>query len=303
MNVLIVESSQLYREILQQSFNRFRGVAFTLLATREEALVATAGKAFDFVVISGQLSDGSGLALGRELRAEGLVSVAPIVLLTSSPTAELAMLAERAGITEIFRKQDLEELVAFARHFLDAQQALRCRILYVEDTAEQRLPLEAQLREWGAQVDAFASADAAWPAFLQNDYDLVLTDVVLGGHMTGSRLINRIRRLGLPKGRIPVLAVTAFDSAQRRVELFHIGIDDYVAKPIFPAELRARIHNLIARKRAEERNRDVLRATELGVTIVDEEGFILSMDDNARCMFGLADEADCRQFCQPAGGR
>ncbi len=77
--------------------------------------------------------------------------------------------------------------------------------------------------------------------------------------MTGSRLINRIRRLGLPKGRVPVLAVTAFDSAHRRVELFHIGIDDYVAKPIFPAELRARIHNLIARKRAEERNRDVLR--------------------------------------------
>ena len=47
---------------------------------------------------------------------------------------------------------------------------------------------------------------------------------------------------------------------------------------------------------SEERNRDVLRATELGVTIVDEEGFILSMDDNARCMFGLADGADCRNF-------
>ncbi len=296
MNVLIVESSQLYREILQQSFNRFRGVDFTLLATRREALAATAGKAFDFVVISGQLSDGSGLALGHELRAEGLVPVAPVVLLTGSPSAELAMEAERAGITEIFRKQDLEELVAFARHFLDAQQALRCRILYVEDAAEQRLPLEAQLREWGAQVDAFASADAAWPAFLQNDYDLVLTDVVLGGHMTGSRLINRIRRLGSPKGRVPVLAVTAFDSAQRRVELFHIGIDDYVAKPIFPAELRARIHNLIARKRAEERNRDVLQATELGVTIVDEEGFILSMDDNARSMFGLEGDAECCNF-------
>ena len=58
----------------------------------------------------------------------------------------------------------------------------------------------------------------------------------------------------------------------------------------------ARVHNLIARKRAEERNRDVLRATELGVTIVDEEGFILSMDDNARQMFGLSGAIESRHF-------
>lgn len=296
MDVLIVESSQLYREILQQSFNRFRGVTFTLLATRAETLLETARKSFDFVVVSGQLSDGDGLSLGRQLRADALVPVAPIVLLTGSASAELAAQAEKAGITEIFRKQDLEELVAFARHFLDAQQALRCRILYVEDAQDQRLVMEAQLREWGAEVDSFASADAAWPAFMRESYDLVVTDIVLGGHMTGARLINRIRRLELPKGATPVLAVTAFDSPQRRVELFHLGIDDYVAKPIFPAELRARIHNLIARKRAEERHRDVLKATELGVTIVDEEGFILSMDDNARQMFGVSDELASRNF-------
>ncbi len=130
--------------------------------------------------------------------------------------------------------------MAFARHFLDAQQPLRCRILYVEDAVEQRLPLAGQLRKWGADVDAFASADEAWPAFLREDYDLVITDVVLGGHMTGSRLINRIRRQELPRGATRFLAVTAFDSPQRRIELFHLGIDDYVAKPIFPAELRAR---------------------------------------------------------------
>lgn len=296
MNVLIVESSQLYREILQQSFNRFRGVDFTLLASAAEAVRESARTNFDFVVIAGQLNDSDGLSLGRRLRADGLIPVAPIVLLTGSPSAALALQAEQAGITEIFRKQDLDELVAFARHFLDAQQPLRCRILYVEDALEQRLPLVEQLREWGAEVDAFDSADEAWPAFLHGTYDLVITDVVLGGHMTGSRLINRIRRQELPKGATPVLAVTAFDSAQRRVELFHLGIDDYVAKPIFPAELRARVHNLISRKRAEERNRDVLRATELGVTIVDEEGFILSMDDNASEMFGVVVEKESRHF-------
>lgn len=296
MRVLIVESSPLYREILQQSFNRFRGVDFVLSANRMEALAEAAAQMPDFVVISGQLSDSDGVSLGRQLRCDGLVPIAPIVLLTGSPSAEMAMDAERAGITEIFRKQDLDELVAFSRHFLDAQQPLRCRILYVEDAPEQRLALAAQLREWGAEVDAFASADDAWPAFLRADYDLVVTDIVLGGHMTGSRLINRIRRQSAPKGEIPIVALTAFDTPQRRVELFHLGIDDYVAKPVFPVELRARISNLVARERAEERSHKLLQATELGVTVVDEEGFVLSMDHNAASMFGLAGDPGSRNF-------
>lgn len=296
VRVLIVESSPLYREILQQSFNRFRGVDFVLSATRMEALAEATAQTVDFVVISGQLSDCDGLSLGRQLRCDGLVPIAPIVLLTSSPSAEMAMDAERAGITEIFRKQDLEELVVFARHFLDAQQPLRCRILYVEDAPEQRLALTAQLREWGAEVDAFASADEAWPVFLGGDHDLVVTDIVLGGHMTGSRLINRIRRQVAPKGEIPIVALTAFDSPQRRVELFHLGIDDYVAKPVFPVELRARIRNLVARERAEERSHKLLEATELGVTVVDEEGFVLSMDHNAKRMFGIVGDTVCRNF-------
>ena len=296
MRVLIVESSPLYREILQQSFNRFRGVDFVLSATRTEALAEAAARPVDFVVISGQLSDGDGLSLGRQMRCDGLVPVAPIVLLTGSPSAELAAQVEQAGITEIFRKQDLDELVAFARHFLDAWQPLRCRILYVEDALEQRLALEAQLREWGAEVDAFASADEAWPVFLAGDHDLVVTDIVLGGHMTGSRLINRIRRQPLPKGGVPVLALTAFDTPQRRLELFHLGIDDYAAKPVFPIELRARIHNLVSRRRAEERSQKLLKATELGVTVVDEEGFLLSMDHNAQTMFGVAGDPGSRNF-------
>lgn len=290
MRILIVESSQLYRDILQQSFNRFSGVSFVMSATRAEALAEAAACPVDFVVISGQLVDGDGLTLGRDLRREGLVPIAPIVLLTGSPSAELAEQAEQVGITELFRKQDMDELLAFARHFLDVQQPLRCRILYVEDATDQRLALTAQLRYWGATVDAFATAEEAWQAFLEGEHDLVVTDIVLSGHVTGARLINKIRRQAQPKGSVPILALTAFDTPQRRIELFNLGIDDYVAKPALPVELHARIHNLIGRKRAEERNRSLLKATELGVTIVDEEGFVLSMDDNARGMFGIAGE-------------
>jgi signal transduction histidine kinase len=288
MNILLVDSTPLYRDILQQNFGRCRGVQFLLVPTQAEALAIARQQSFDFFVLAWQLADGGGVELARQLRESGLAPVAPIVMLTGSPTAELAQQAMLSGVTELFRKQDVEELVTFMRHFLDANQPLFGRVLYIEDAREQREALVAQLQDWGLTVDSFSSADEAWEAFLRNEYDLVLSDLYLGGHMSGARLINRIRRQALPKGGTPVLAVTAFDDPARRIELFHLGIDDYVLKPVIPVEMRARLHNLLVRKRAIERNQHLLTASSFGVSVVDEEGFVQSMDDNALAMFGIS---------------
>ena len=289
MNILLVDNTPLYRDILQQSFGRCRGVQLLLVPTLAEATAAANTQSFDFFILAWQLADGGGVDLARSLRESGRAPVAPIVLLTASPTAELAQQAMLSGVTELFRKQDVEELISFMRHFLEANQPLLSRVLYVEDARGQRELLASQLRDWGMTVDAFPSADEAWEAFLRNDYDLVLSDIHLGGHMSGARLINRIRRQGLPKGGTPILAMTAFDDPARRLELFHLGIDDYVLKPVIPVELRARLHNLLSRKRATERNQHLLTASSFGVSIVDEEGFVQSMDANALAMFGVSE--------------
>jgi len=289
VRILLVDSTNLYREILQQGVRHFRGVAVDHVLSAQEAMTAIASVEYQFFVVSGQLADGDGLSLVPRLRASGHASVAPVVLLTGNASYDLANAAQIAGVTEIFRKQDLAELIAFMRHFLEANQPLQARVLYVEDSQGQRLLMQAQLGGWGLEVVAFASADEAWPVFQAEHFDLVLCDVVLDGRMSGARLINRIRRQPLPKGGVPILAVTAFDNPARRIELFHLGIDDYVPKPILSYELRARLGNLIARRRAAERGRRLLDASSLGVVIVDEEGFMLSLDPNASAMLGAED--------------
>ena len=289
MNILLVDNTPLYRDILQQSFSNCRGVQLVLVPTQAAAIAAIASQQFDFFVVSWQLPDGSGLDLAKVLRNSGQAPFEPIVLLTSSPSAELAEQANQAGVTELFRKQDVEELVTFVRHFFEMNQPMRCHVLYIEDSKEQRELMDAQLREWGIVVDCFSSADEAWLAFLEHDYDLVLSDIVLAGHMSGARLINRIRRQALPKGGTPILAVTAFDNPSRRIELFQLGIDDYVLKPVIPIELRARLQSLLTRKRATERNRQLLETSSLGVITVDEQGWVRSMDSNALAMFCTTD--------------
>ena len=289
MRVLLVDSGNLYRGILQQGVRHFRGCTVDHALSAQEALSAIAATEYQFFVVSGQLADGDGLDLVARLRASGRASIEPVVLLTSNASHELASAAQIAGVTEVFRKQDLAELIAFMRHFLEANQPLQARVLYVEDSRDQRLLMQEQLTSWGLSVAAFDSADAAWPAFQSEAFDLVLCDVILDGRMSGARLINRIRRQPLPQGGVPILAVTAFDNPGRRIELFHLGIDDYVPKPILPHELRARLGNLIARRRAAERGRRLLDASSLGVVIVDEEGFILSLDDNAAALLDGGD--------------
>jgi DNA-binding response OmpR family regulator len=74
---------------------------------------------------------------------------------------------------------------------------------------------------------------------------------VLADAMTGSALISRIRSLPDARGDTPIVAVTAFDQLSRRIELFQLGINDYVAKPIVADELISRLRNLVERRNAE----------------------------------------------------
>lgn len=251
INILLADSGHLYRDILESALGD-ESVRIVLVRSIAEALDAVAKEYFHCFVVAWQLADGEGTALSRKLRDLKLAPYEPIVILTASPSSALAEVASHAGATELFRKQDVEELVTFLRRFLKVHGQMPCRALYVEDAHDQQRHLCAQMREWGMEVDAFDSADDAWVAIRENSYDILICDIVLGGHMTGSRFINRIRRQPEPLGNILILATTAFDNAARRIELFHLGIDDYVAKPILPLELKARIQNLLVRKRSEE---------------------------------------------------
>jgi PAS domain S-box-containing protein len=286
VNILLVDNTPLYRNILQQMLGGFRGFVLHFATSRAEALSKCQQEKFCFFIVTWQLPDGNGLELTRELRDRNIAPLEPVVLLTASPTVEMGEQAAQAGVTEIFRKQDIEELVTFMRRFLAVFEPMPCRVLYVEDARDQRQLLVTEMLSWGMQVDAFATGEEAWLAMQDGNYDLVICDVVLSGRISGSRLINRIRRQPGPRGAVTILAASAFDEPSRRIELFHLGVDDYIAKPILTMELKARVQNILARKRAVERSQLLLQATSLGVAVVNEDCIVQSLESNAQAMFG-----------------
>ena len=254
MKILLVDDGNLYPAIFESSLAEI-GAALRIAANGREALEASIDDSFDLVAVSMQLADTDGITLTQALRRQPAFQYTPILILTGSVSQELARQANLAGVTEIFRKQDIGELIHFMRRFLARHQPLQGRILYVEDNLSQQQAMRAQLAARGLQVDCYSSADDAWPHFLENDYDLVISDIVLDGRMSGSRFVNRIRRQGGSHGDVPILAVTAFDTPARRIELFHLGVSDYVVKPVLEEELYTRIRSLISTKQIVDRDR------------------------------------------------
>jgi signal transduction histidine kinase/HPt (histidine-containing phosphotransfer) domain-containing protein len=250
--VLLVDESRIFQSLFKTAL---ADTDFELryCNSGQEALALIGGEYIDFICSNYFLRDMEGIDLCRQVRALTNCAYKPFVLLTSVTVEDVLSRALPAGVTEIFHKSQVEQLLAFIRRFSFAQGRLSGHILYVEDAPAQRAFLKALLEERGLTVDACASAEQAWQLFLARDYDLVLTDIVLDGMMSGLAFVNRIRRHVGEKGDVPVLAVTAFDDASRRVELFNLGITDYIIKPVVNEELFIRLNGILTRRRLQSR--------------------------------------------------
>jgi len=203
---------------------------------------------FDCICLSMYIEDGDGISLTKAIRTLSNHKYTPIFLLTSDESNDVYQRALANGVTEVFSKQHVVQLINFIQRFTLQQQPITGRVLYIEDTLSQQQMVTKLFTDKGLTVDAFSSAEEAWHSYIHNDYDLVVTDIILKGNMTGMALTNRIRRLGGEKGDVPILAITAFDDVARRIELFYLGVSDYVIKPILEEELLARVRHLIKGK-------------------------------------------------------
>lgn len=105
------------------------------------------------------------------------------------------------------------------------------RILVIEDDESVRQELGTLLR-----VNGYMVVD-------EPPCDLALLDINLPGE-NGYELCRRLRQ----KSGVPVIFVTARDSAEDEIIGFGVGADDYIRKPYHSAVLLARIARLLKRK-------------------------------------------------------
>jgi len=120
----------------------------------------------------------------------------------------------------------------------------RLHILLAEDNAvNQRLAVRL-LEKRGHTVMAVGNGQEALDALLHQHFDLVLMDVQMP-EMDGFEATAAIREHEQYSGsRMPIIAMTAHAMQGDRERCLAAGMDDYVVKPMKPADLYAAIERL-----------------------------------------------------------
>ena len=118
------------------------------------------------------------------------------------------------------------------------------KILVVEDDETTREGIEEFLTVKGYEVESAADGEEAINMFKNQDFDLVILDIMLP-KADGFEVLERIRE----QGQTSVLMLTAMDDEYTQIMSFDGQADDYMSKPFSLAVLEKRIEALLRRSR------------------------------------------------------
>lgn len=114
-----------------------------------------------------------------------------------------------------------------ANEFSSVPAPTRRRVLIVDDEENVLELLKNVLDADGYKVTAVPSAEQAWPLHQQKPYELIITDVRLGG-MDGFELMTRIKN---QNDDTEVIIITSYASMESAIEAIRHGAYDYITKP------------------------------------------------------------------------
>lgn len=121
------------------------------------------------------------------------------------------------------------------------------RILVIEDSVKINHMLTTFLKQLGYQVFQAYSGEEGVELFAKYSFDLVLTDLMLP-NMQGEDLIRWIKR----QSNCYIIAISAKSTLEDRLDVLHLGADDFIIKPFSIEEVLAKCQNIEKRVIAEE---------------------------------------------------
>lgn len=116
------------------------------------------------------------------------------------------------------------------------------RILVVDDEENIREVIKEYAEFEGHQVSEACDGMQAVEMVKNNDYDIIIMDVMMP-RLDGYSACKEIRKIK----QIPVLMLSARGEEYDKLFGFEIGIDDYVVKPFSPKEVMARVNAIVKR--------------------------------------------------------
>ncbi len=264
VRVLVVDDHETNRTILQHLFGSW-AMQVQQAADGPAALAllrgATArGEAFDLAILDMHMPGMSGLELTRIIKNEPALAATRLVMLTSVDRRDEAEALRENGVDGYLVKPvrqaalfdclssvlsagpeaaGLESRIVALAKPAPTPAALDGRkldILLAEDNAVNQKVAVAQLQQLGFVPDVVENGRAALAALARKKYDLVLMDCQMP-ELDGYAATQELRIIEGTARHTWVVAMTANSLEGDREKCLAAGMDDYVGKPVKPADL------------------------------------------------------------------
>lgn len=116
------------------------------------------------------------------------------------------------------------------------------KILVCEDDFMMLKTIEHKLKRAGYEVDLAKDGKVAFDKIKSNNYNLVITDMLMP-YSTGGEVINLLKKV--LHRTTPVIVLSKIGMEKTVLGAFDMGADDYIVKPFSPNELLVRIKKLL----------------------------------------------------------
>ncbi len=264
LRVLIVDDNATNRRILTLQTSKWGMIPRTAQSGAQALEWLRQGESFDLAIQDMQMPDMDGIMLAKEIRLLPRTVALPLVLLTSmgvrpdSPAfagtafanclmkpIKAAQLHEAlVGVASGAKAKPAARKIAGAKLDRALADRLPLRVLLCDDNVINQKVALRLLQQMGYQADVAANGVECLKALERQPYDLIFMDVQMP-EMDGFEATQQIRVRQKTPGasghfgsHLAIIAMTANAMQGDREKCLAAGMDDYIAKPVRPEDVR-----------------------------------------------------------------
>ncbi len=263
LKVLIVDDNAAIGRILSEQTRKWGMLPRNTQRPAEALEWAKAGERFDLAVLDLHMPGIDGLVLAEKIRSLSEGPKLPLVFLTPMGAQldrpEFRAMSFASCLTKPVKARHFREVIV--RALSDSKPAvtkmpstakldpalaerLPLRVLLCDDNAVNQKVAQRLLQQMGYRVDLAVNGNEALAALDRQPYDLIFMDVLMPelGGLEATRIIRerQTQPALYPNYKSPLIIVAMTASAMQgdREKCIQAGMDDYLAKPIRPEDVR-----------------------------------------------------------------
>ena len=148
------------------------------------------------------------------------------------------------------------------------------KVLVVDDEKLIVKGIKFSLEQDDMKVDCAYDGEEALEMVKQNEYDVMLLDIMLP-KMSGLEVCQQIREFS----DVPIIMLTAKGDDMDKILGLEYGADDYITKPFNILEVKARIKAIMRRRATKNTTKDTGKQKLIRGLMIDVEARRVTVDD------------------------